>query len=368
MGAGTDQVENEKPEDAKGHEKNEMLKDKQKYAHRRSTEVGGETSLKTSLKDRDISEPNEPLRKVKASHRVKDQGSSHAGSRNRSKYSDLSDPSTSESDENVRQMKKSSLGERSRDMNEELINKANRNRKDDNRISKRTVLESSESDEKDKGWKNRARWDRDLHGKKERNETDRKTKESKVGRNNEDIFRKEISPPRKSGRKYRRRNSYSDNSSSEKEAEEVLLKSEQKSKRSMKDNNVPETQNYREKRRNHRRNSEKDNERHYSMKEKHYSDSSSDYDVRVAKESSRHVKRKSRQGDTDGDKHKRDVERKRGVEEKKGDMEKETAEKERMKVYARHNDPKSISSARERYLARKKANIAPQTYESDSDD
>ena len=365
MGAGTDQVETEKPEDAKGDEKNKMSKEIRKYSLQPSTEPDEDMSLKKSLPDRVISERDEPCRKVKMSHSVKEKGSSHAGTRNRSKYSDQSDASISESDENAKQVKKSSRDERIRDKDEELRSRAYRNRKDDKRGSKRTVLESPESDDKNKGWKNRAHLDRNLHGKELR---DTKDRISKVGRNNEDSSRKAISPPRKSRKKYRRRDSYSDNSSSEKEAEKVLLKSEQKSKRNMRGYNDVETQKYIEKRRNERSNSEKDNERHHSKKGKQYSDSSSDYDIREAEESSGHVRRKSRQGDSNVNERKRDMEREKSVEEKKGDIEKEAAEKERMKIYARHNDAQSISNARERYLVRKKAKIAPQTYESDSDD
>ena len=319
-----------------------------------------EMQLKRQPRKRSLSREDKAKGDRHKSHRMKGQRPHHSVKRSRSKPSDRSASSASESDDSnvIKPGKKISLSKGKRDTDKATVWKDSGKRIERNRSASRSSSSESEDEKKSQ--------ERNAHRRGESYDGHIKG-ESKVRKSNKTVSKKEEPSSRKTVIE-RRRRSYSDNSSSEKEAKGKKLKSEQRSRTSTKGYDFKD---FGRKRSKERRYMEDDKRRHHSDRKKHYKDSSSDPDIERQKEklkSSDHSNRKSTDGRYHVDQKKFDKSGKKSSGGRTEEERKGTVRNERLKVFAKRNDSETVLSARERYLARKKARIVPDTYDDESDD
>jgi len=354
MGAEGDKVDDEKTEDAIELEKSGKLKEIRKHRQQESTRAGREVLQKRWAKEKDILEEDERRRNIDVLHC--DKGSMRYGSQRRSNSSDAS--TSDDSSDRKRKKKQTAAAEKSRVNSEKLSYRSYRRREDgEGWMEKRPILQtsSSDSEENSHNKKSMSVSERNRHRKGEGRGKDRNGSEIVSSRNRKGSSGRRSSSRERRRKKSKRNMSFSESSLSANETRKETMKSEQKSKRGSRiyddDREVHEN---RENKRSRNKSSKKELTHNPKVKT-YYSDDGDDDNTKRIEMSSRHAGESSR--------GKSSI-----VEERKDNKEKETVNEKKLKIFARHNDAESISSARERYLARKRARIIPQIHEDDSDD
>ena len=352
MGAEGDKGDDEKAKEAKEPEESRRLKEIRKHRRDESTSASKEV-LQQRLplpKRKDTLEGDERIKNVEVLHRDKSSMRFDAGSQKKSKHAESPEASTSDdSSGGKRRRKRTVAAEKFMDSREKLSYRSYKRREDrEGWTEKRPILQTSSSDSEESSHNKKIVSERNHHRKGERREKDR----NGSSRNRKGSSGRRSSSRERRKKKSKRNVSLSESSLSENETRKEAVKSYQKPKRGSRIYDDREVHENHQSKRSRSKGSKKELT-HNSKANTYDSDGSNDDgDARKIEMSCKHAAESSRG---------------KG-EERKDNREKETINEKRLKIFARHNDADSISSARERYLARKRARIVPQVHEDDSDD